>query len=250
MKRNFLKTAALLLALGLMLTMSAPARAADLLIAQAANFMPAMAEIIPAFEAASGIKAEATYASTGKLYAQISNGSPHDLFLAADEKRPNKLFADGLAEKPFVYALGKVVFWSLKQELCNRPWHEAAMDASAIKVAVANTETAPYGTAAMLAMQKTDIWDSMQPKLVFGQSIAQAFQFAQTGAADAGFVAYSSVFTELGRKGCFTPMVEAPPVVQSACLLKSAPHPEAARKFIEFLTSPEVKSIKAKFGYE
>lgn len=250
MKAKFLKIAALLLTLGLVLTVSAPAHAADLLIAQAANFMPAMTEIIPAFESATGIKAEATYASTGKLYAQITNGSPHDMLLAADEAHPEKLFADGLAEKPFVYAQGKVVFWSLKKELCDGPWAKAAVSAGVAKVAVANTETAPYGTAAMLAMQKAGIWDAMQPKLVFGQSIAQTFQFAQTGAADAGFIAYSSVFTDLGRAGCFTPMDEAPPVVQSACVLKSAPHLEAAHKFVEFLASPAVKAIKAKYGYE
>jgi len=236
--------------LALVLCLPLPAAAADLLIAQAANFTPAMQEIIPAFEKATGLTAEATYSSSGKLYAQITNGSPHDVFLSADEKRPAKLFADGQAEKPFVYALGQVVFWSLKPELCNRPWHEAAMAASAAKVSIANTETAPYGTSSMKAMQQVGIWDSMQPKLVFAQNIAQTFQYAHTGAADAGFIAYSAVFTEAGQKGCFTPVDEAPKVVQAACLLKTAPHPEAARKFIEFLGSDTVKAIKAKYGYE
>ncbi|BBD08222.1 molybdate ABC transporter substrate-binding protein [Desulfovibrio ferrophilus] len=241
---------ATILTLTLLLSLPLSARAADLLIAQAANFMPAMQEIIPAFEKATGIKAEATFASTGKLYAQITNGSPHDIFLAADQKRPDKLHVAGLAEKPFVYALGKVVLWSSKPGLCNRPWHEAAMSASASKIAIANTETAPYGTSAMKALQKAGIWDDIQPKLVHGQSIAQAFQYAHTGAADAGFCAYSSVFTEQGRKGCFSVVEEAPRVVQAACLLKNAPHPEAAQKFIKFLSGPEAKAIKTKYGYE
>lgn len=238
------------LILGLVLCLPLPAAAADLLIAQAANFTPAMQEIIPAFTKATGITAEATYSSTGKLYAQITNGSPHDVFLAADQRRPERLFADGLAEKPFVYALGRVVFWSLKPELCNRPWPEAALSATAAKVAIANTETAPYGTSAMKAMQQVGIWDAVGPKLVHAQNIAQTFQYAHTGAADAGFIAFSSVFTPQGAKGCYTVVDEAPSVVQAACLLKNAPHPEAARRFIDFLGTDTVKAIKAKYGYE
>ncbi|WP_461209677.1 molybdate ABC transporter substrate-binding protein [Desulfocurvus sp. DL9XJH121] len=234
----------------LVLALPAPVLAADLLIAQAANFMPAMQEIIPAFEKASGIKAEATYTSTGKLYGQIVNGAPFDIFLAADEKRPAKLFKDGQCEKPFVYALGQVVLWSSKPELCKMPWPEAVLSKTATKVAIANTETAPYGTSSMKAMQTVGIWDKVQDKLVFGQSIAQAFQYAHTGSADAGFCAYSSVFTDEGKKGCYTVVPEAPNVVQAACVLKNAEHKDAAAKFAKFLAGPEVAAIKAKYGYK
>jgi molybdate transport system substrate-binding protein len=94
------------------------------------------------------------------------------------------------------------------------------------------------------------IWDKVQPKLVFGQSISQAFQFASTGSADVGFCAYSSVFTDVGKKGCFTVVDEAPPVIQAACVLKSAPHADAAAKFVKFLASPEVQAMKLKYGYK
>ncbi|MDD4730766.1 MAG: molybdate ABC transporter substrate-binding protein [Desulfovibrio sp.] len=227
-----------------------PASAADLLVAQAANFMPAMKEIIPAFEEQTGLQVDATYTSTGKLYGQIINGAPFDVFLAADERRPAKLFADGQCSEPFVYAKGQIVLWSLKPSLCSGSWQDAAQHADALKVAIANVENAPYGRAAMIAMQKSGIWESMQSKLVFGQNIAQVFQFASTGAADAGFCAYSSVFTEQGQKGCFTEVPEAPDVIQAACILNSAPHPEAAAKFVEFLATPEVAAIKAKYGYK
>ena len=234
----------------LVLSLPLPAAAADLFLAQAANFMPAMQEIIPLFEAQTGLTVEATYASTGKLYGQITNGAPFDMLLAADQKRPDKLFADGLADEPFIYAEGQVVLWTLKKELCDLPWTEAVLAPSVVKVAIANTETAPYGTSSMLALQDAGLWDTVQPKLVFGQSIAQAFQFASSGAADVGFCAYSSVFTDEGKKGCFTLVAEAPPVIQAACVLKSAPHPEAVAEFVKFLASEQVQAIKVKYGYK
>jgi molybdate transport system substrate-binding protein len=239
-----------LLLFAAMLALPLPARAADLFIAQAANFMPAMKEIIPMFEAKTGLSVEATYTSTGKLYGQITNGAPFDLFLAADEKRPAKLFADGQSEEPFVYAKGQVVLWSMNPQLCKGTWQDAVQADAARKLAIANTETAPYGTSAMMALKAAGLWESTQSKLVFGQSIAQAFQFASTGAADAGFCAYSSVFTEAGAKGCFVAVPEAPEVVQAACVLKSAPHPDAAAMFVTFLATPEVAAVKAKYGYK
>ncbi|WP_027720344.1 molybdate ABC transporter substrate-binding protein [Maridesulfovibrio zosterae] len=239
---------ALIIAFLLALPMSA--NAADLLVAQAANFMPAMQEIIPAFKKATGIEVQATYTSTGKLYAQITNGAPFDLFLAADERRPKKLFDAGLAEKPFVYAKGKVVFWSMDKKLAEESWQEAIKSKKLHKVAIANVETAPYGTAAMMALKKEKLWDTVKPELVYAQSIAQTFQFASTGAADAGFCAYSSVFTEVGKKGAFTVVKEAPPVIQAACILKSSKNKAAVEKFVTFLSSPEVISIKKKYGYD
>ncbi|MBI9112908.1 molybdate ABC transporter substrate-binding protein [Maridesulfovibrio ferrireducens] len=240
----------LTLVLTVLLALPVAANAADLLIAQAANFTPAMQEIIPAFKKATGFEVQATYTSTGKLYAQITNGAPFDVFLAADEKRPKKLYAAGLSEKPFVYAKGKVVFWSLKKEIGSTPWHKAVINPDLHKIAIANIETAPYGTAAMKALQKVKLWEKVKPELVYAQSIAQAFQYAATGAADAGFCAYSSVFTTEGRKGTFTVVNEAPPVIQAACILNSSEHKDIAQKFVKFLASPEVKTIKNKYGYE
>ncbi|SKA84713.1 molybdate transport system substrate-binding protein [Paucidesulfovibrio gracilis DSM 16080] len=241
-----------LLALVMLLAIALPlpASAADLLVAQAANFMPAMKEIIPVFEQQTGLEVDATYTSTGKLYGQIVNGAPFDVFLAADQRRPDKLFADGLCSEPFVYAKGQIVLWSLNPQLCKGDWTKAAQHTDAVKVAIANVENAPYGNAAMVAMQKAEIWDAMQSRLVFGQNIAQVFQYASTGAADAGFCAYSSVFTEQGQKGCFVEIPQAPDVIQAACILNSAPHSEAAAKFVEFLATPEVAAIKAKYGYK
>jgi molybdate transport system substrate-binding protein len=236
----------------LVLALALPARAvaADLLIAQAANFTAVMQnEIIPAFEKATGLTVQATYASTGKLYGQIVSGAPFDMLLAADESRPAKLHADGLAQEPFVYARGQVVLWSRDRELCADGWKAALQNPAVKKIAIANTETAPYGTSSMKALQAAGLWEAVQPRLAFGQSITQAFQFAYTGAADVGFVAYSSVFTDEGGQGCHSLVDEAPPVVQAACILTNAPNPEAAARFVEFLASPEVQAFKRQYGY-
>ncbi|MFW5488106.1 MAG: molybdate ABC transporter substrate-binding protein [Desulfovibrio sp.] len=240
----------LALVLAALLLVPATSKAADLLIAQAANFMPAMKEIIPAFQKATGLEVQASYSSTGKLYGQIINDAPFDVFLAADERRPAKLFADGQSEKPFVYARGQIVLWSLDKNNCKKDWKGVLLSPSVKKIAIANTETAPYGTAAMKAMQKANVWEDVQSKLAYGQSIAQVFHFAVTGSADVGFCAYSSVFTDEGKKGCFTVIDNAPLVIQSACVLKKAPHPDAAAKFVKFLSTPEVQAIKNKYGYK
>ena len=244
-----LRTLFALLAL-CMLALPLPAMAADLLIAQAANFTPAMEEIIPAFKAETGLSAEAVYTSTGKLYGQIMNGAPFDIFLAADEKRPAKLFADGQSSEPFVYAKGQVVLFTMKKDLCAKTWDKIIADPSVAKIGIANVETAPYGTSSMKAMQAVGQWDAVQSKLVFGQNITEPFQFATTGAADASFIAFSSTFTKQAADGCFVTVPEAPDVIQSACVLKSAPHPENAAKFVKFLESDTVKAIKAKYGYK
>ncbi len=236
--------------LAVLLLLPATGHAADLLIAQAANFMPAMEEIIPAFKKATGIEVQASYASTGKLYSQITNKAPFDIFLAADEKRPAKLFADGLAQEPFVYARGQIVLWSLDKANCKADWKSVLLSPGVKKIGIANTETAPYGTAAMKAMQAENVWQDVQSKLVYGQSISQVFHFAVTGSADVGFCAYSSVFTDEGKKGCFTVIEKAPLVIQSACVLKDAVHADAATKFVQFLDSPEVQAIKNKYGYK
>lgn len=226
------------------------AYAQDLMIAQAANFMPAMQEILPAFEAATGIKGQAVYTSTGKLYAQIANGAPFDVFLAADQKRPDKLHAEGLANAPFVYAKGKVVLWLPDNAALYTDWKTCVQSPAIQRIAVANPESAPYGTAAVSALNKAALFDTVKERIAYAQSIAQVFQFASSGAADAGFCALSSTLTEQGRKGTTLAVPEAPAVVQAACTLTNAPNPEAAAKFVEFLATPEVAAIKAKYGYE
>jgi molybdate transport system substrate-binding protein len=229
-----------------------PASALDKLhIAVAANFISPFKELTQAFEKQTGIKVEATYASTGQLYTQIVNGAPYDLFLSADQEKPDLLFKEGKAEAPFVYATGRVVLWTMRKDYCQaKNWREIMAAPGLKKVSIANPKTAPYGAAAMEAMNKAGIPANAKEKLVFAQNIAQAFQYAATGSVDAGFCALSAASSAEGRKGCFFPVDEAPPIVQGACLLKRTLQADAAGKFAGFLASPEAQAVNKKYGYK
>jgi molybdate transport system substrate-binding protein len=219
-------------------------------VAVAANFISAFKEMAADFEAKTKIKVEGTFSSTGNLYSQITNGAPYDLFLSADEERPAKLNKDGVADAPFIYAKGQAVLWSANKDFCKaKTWQDALKNEQIKKIAIANTQTAPYGTAAKKALEKVGMWDSLQSRLVNAQDIAQSFQYASTSAVDAGFCAMSATVSDEGKKGCFFVVNEAPEIIQSACLLKRTTNRAAVEKFVEFLSSPAVKEIKVKYGY-
>ncbi|MDD5723173.1 MAG: molybdate ABC transporter substrate-binding protein [Syntrophales bacterium] len=221
-----------------------------LLVAVAANFILPSGELTEMFRDRTGIAVEATYASTGKLYGQIVKGAPYDVFFSADEKRPNLLEEQSLADTPFVYARGQVVVWTVDQALCGAAgWQAVVKNPEVKKIAIANTESAPYGTAAMIALQRAGLWNTLKEKYVFPQSVAQAFQYAETKSADVGFCAYSSALSDTGKGGCFYTVPEAPQIVQAACILKRTENRSAAKKFVTFMGSPEAQKIKEKYGY-
>ncbi len=228
-----------------------PVSAQDKLhVAVAANFISTFQELTQLFEKQTGISLEATYASTGQLYTQIVNGAPYDLFLSADREKPDLLHQGGRADVPFVYASGQAVLWTNRKDLCTlKNWREVMAFPGLKKIAVANPKTAPYGAAAMEALNKTGVIENVQGKLVYAQNIAQAFQYAATGSVDAGFCALSATTSAEGRKGCFFSVDNAPPIVQGACLLKRTAHREAAERFAVFLASPGAVAIKKKYGY-
>jgi molybdate transport system substrate-binding protein len=234
-----------------MLFLAGPALAKEKInVAVAANFITAFQDISRSFVAKTGVSGEATDSSTGQLYAQIMSGAPYDLFLSADEEKPDLLHRAGRAEVPFVYATGHVVLWTIRNDLCSvANWREVLAKPGLKKIAVANPKTAPYGAASMTALKNTNILENVQERLVFAQNIAQAFQYAATGSVDVGFIALSSALSEEGRKGCFYSVDEAPPIVQSACLLKRTTRQKAAGEFIRFLSSDEANAIKREYGY-
>lgn len=234
------------------LFLSLPAFAQEKITAGvAANYIQTFKELSAAFEAKTGIKVEATFTSSGTLYSQVTNGAPYDIFLSADEERPARLYKEGFVEKPFTYATGQVILWSAKKDFCKaKDWTLAIKNESIKKIAIANPETAPYGMAALKALQKTGLYDSLKPKIVNSQDIAQAFQYASTEAVDAAFCAFSAFYSEKGRAGCYYKIKEAPGIVQSACVLKSSKNSKSAQKFAAFLVSKEAFKIKEKYGYK
>ncbi len=241
----------LLILLYVLMGSAFPAVAAEkLTVAVAANFILPSGEIVALFQERTGITVEPTYSSTGKLYGQIVQGAPYDVFLSADEARPAQLKEQGLADEPFVYARGQVVLWTAKKSLHGAAdWQSVVKNPETRKIAIANTESAPYGTAAMTALEAAGLWEALKEKYVFPQTVAQAFQYALTESADAGFCAYSSALSDKAKGGFFYQVPEAPPIVQAACVLKRTENRPAAEKFAAFLDSPEAKKIKEKFGY-
>ena len=223
-----------------------------LILGVAANFILPFNDIARVFEQKTSIRLNPIFTSTGSLYAQIRNGAPYDLFLAADQIHPALLHKEGLAEKPFIYARGKVVLWTSKQELCSaaHTWQDAVVSSIVERIGNANPETAPYGAAGIEALKREGLWSVIRKKLVYGQSVAQAFQYAHSQAVDASFCALSSALSPKGREGCRFMVPEAPDVIQAACVMKRGRGNAAVRKFARFLISAEVAEIKMKHGYQ
>ena len=216
----------------------------------AANYIPVFNELSQSFKKKTGVKIEATFTSSGNVYNQIINGAPYDLFLSAHEERPDRLHKEGLSYKPFIYARGRVILWSAKNDLCNsKDWRIALEGKNIKKIAIANPETAPYGLAAKKALRKAGLWDLLNPKIVYSQDITQAFQYASTGAVDAGFCALSALYSKQGQAGCHYTIEEAPLIIQSACVLKRTKNRTVIEKFVAFLNSTEGVKIKEKYGY-
>ncbi|MEE9910220.1 MAG: molybdate ABC transporter substrate-binding protein [Deltaproteobacteria bacterium] len=247
-KKQFL----LLLLILSVLTMPLPVLAQDKIsVAVAANFISAFREIAADFEEKTGVKVEATFASTGSLYNQIKNGAPYDMFLSADEQRPDLLQKEGLTDGTIIYARGRVILWSAGKDFCKAAaWRDAVKNERIKKIAIANPLTAPYGAAAKSALQKAGLWDALQSKLVNAQDIAQSFQYAHTSAVDAGFCALSVLGSFQGKSGCFYDVPEAPDIVQAACVLRNAKNKENAELFAVYLLCEHASKVKKKYGYK
>lgn len=235
----------------LLVAWTLPASAGEVSVAVAANFTDAARDIVPLFERATGNTVKVSFGSTGKLYSQIENGAPFEVFLAADTKRPAKAEATGLAVpgSRFTYALGKIWLWSAK----SGAWHDPESwlkQAKFAHLAIANPKTAPYGLAAEQSMQHLGIWAALQPKLVRGDSIAQTFQFVATGNADVGFVAGSQVKAWKGAGSAWeVPQADYAPIEQQAVLLTRGSKSKAARAFMAFLKSDAARAVIHGYGY-
>ncbi|MGO2133907.1 molybdate ABC transporter substrate-binding protein [Marinobacter sp.] len=237
----------------LLLAFSSITHAADVRIAVAANFTDTTRDLIAAFGKATGLEAVASYGSTGKLYAQIDNGAPFDVFLAADSRRPELLEENGqgVADTRFTYARGKLALWSPEPGTFEDPkvWLKSGGFA---RLAIANPKTAPYGLAAQEVLTELNLWESLQDRLVRGDSIAQTFQFVATENAQSGFVALSQVRAWDEKNGSLwlIPQSYYSPINQQAILLSRSEDNEAARQWLEFLRGDNARAIIENYGYE
>ena len=225
------------------------ARAAEINVAVAANFTDAAKEIGSAWEKKTGNKAVFSFGATGQLFTQISQGAPFDIFLSADQTTATKAGAEGLAvpSTQFTYAVGKLVLYSKNKDLVKGD--QTLKDAKFEKVAIAAPNAAPYGAAAVETMKALGVYQQIQPKLVQGISIVQAFQFVDTGNAEIGFVALSQVVASNEGSRWIVSSNLYSPINQDAILLKKGEANPVAKDFIAFLKGPEAVQVKEKYGY-
>ena len=225
------------------------ARAGTTNIAVAANFTDAAKEIASAFKAKSGHEAILSFGASGQIYTQIQQSAPYKVFLSADDERPKKLAEEGLAIQGsrFTYAIGKLVLWSKDQDLIKG---EATLKANAFsRLSIANPSAAPYGAAAIEVLEALNLYGTIKTKIVMGNTIAQAFQFIETGNAEIGFVSLSQITDNKAGSRWMVPQSLYTPIRQDAILLKNGETDDASREFISFLKGPEARAIIEKYGY-
>jgi len=240
---------ALVTAAGLMCAAFGAAHAAQTNVAVAANFTEAAKEIAAAFRQKTGHEAVLSFGASGQFYTQITQGAPFQVLLSADGARPKKLVEDGLAvpDSRFTYAIGKLVLWSKSPGVVKGV--ETLRAASFAKLSICNPGAAPYGAAAVETMRALNLYETLQPKLVEGATITQAYQFVETGNAEVGFVALSQLRGSDAGSRWIVPQDLYSPIRQDAVLLKGGAGNEAASAFIGFLRGPESRSIIEKYGY-
>lgn len=228
---------------------AAPLAAAEANVAVAANFTQVATDIAAAFEQQTGDHVNLSFGATGTLYTQISQGAPFDVLLSADDKRTRSAIKEGfgVAGTEFTYAVGKVVLYSPAIDVTDGA---AVLQAGAFQhLAVANPKTAPYGTAAMAALDTLGLATVVAPKIVTGENITQTLQFVASGNAELGFVALSQVIGKPASQVWMVPDTDYPPVRQNAVLLSHGSANQAARDFLDFVRSDTAAALIAAAGY-
>lgn len=228
----------------------------ELTIAAAADLQFALFDLGARFQKGSGTKVTLLYGSSGNFAQQIQNGAPFDIFFSANLDYPKQLEASGLTEPGtfYQYAQGKLVLWAPNESKLDLALGlKALLDPAVKKIAIANPQHAPYGKAAVAAMQQEKIYDRLKDKLVLGENISQTASFVTSGAADAGLVALSLALSpnmkEHGRYA-EVPASDYPAIEQACVVLRSAKNKEAARKFLEFVKTSTAKEILRTYGFE
>ena len=241
-------------ALLLLAMLAGQANAGEVNAAVAANFTVPAQQIAMLFEKETGHTVTLSFASSGKFYSQIKAGAPFDVLLAADEKNPELLEKEGLtvAGTRFVYALGKLVLWSARPGMVDSQGAVLAKGGYN-KLAYAEPKLAPYGLAAEETLKKMNLWDAVRSKLVTGESITQAYQFAASGNAELAFIALSQISKDgkvTAGSWWLVPSEMYTPIKQGAVLLSAAKDKVAAQAFLTFLKSEKAAAIIRSFGYD
>jgi molybdate transport system substrate-binding protein len=238
-----------------LLVFACSARAQTLRVAAAADLQFAMRELGGQFEKKTGTKLAVTYGSSGNFRAQIENGAPFDLFFSADSEYPQQLIASGAADAQSltIYAQGHLVLWAPGSEKLNvvENGFDVLKDPKVTRIAIANPEHAPYGKAAVAALQKAGWYEQVKGKLVYGENISQTAQFVQSGSAQVGLIALSLTFAESMKGGDLwdIPANLYPTMRQAAVIVAKSPNKTAAKAFLDFVKSNEGRKILSNYGF-
>ena len=247
------KLGGFLMLLGFVFASITSAVAGEVKVAVAANFIEPMKEIAANFEKTGDYKVVLSSGSTGKFYAQIKNGAPFDMLLAADDETPAKLEEEGLSVKghKFTYAIGKLALWSAQDNFVDNEGNVLKTQKFE-HLAVASPKLAPYGLAAYETMTKLGLLETLTPKFVQGENIGQTYQFVVSGNAELGFVALSQIFKDGKLKSGSAWIVPSDlynAIKQDAVLLNTGKDNATAKALMEYLKSDEAHKVMSAYGY-
>lgn len=229
-----------------------PASNVTLTVAAAADLIPAFEEIAPRFTAQTGITVVYNFGSTGQLTQQIAQGAPVDVFAAANQAFIEELNTEGLVipDTIALYAVGRLTLWTRTDSPFTFASVADLTQPSVARIAIANPEHAPYGIAAREALQTAGLWDTLQPKLILGENIAQTIQYAETGNVDVALVALSlSIAAGDTGKWVLVPEELHTPLKQALAVVHSTKHEAEARQFAQFVNSPEGREVMRRYGF-
>jgi molybdate transport system substrate-binding protein len=229
--------------------------AEEITIAAASDLNFAFKEIVAEYEKTTGNHVKLTLGSSGNFYAQIQNGAPFDLYFSADITYPRKLEEAGLTVPGsfYQYAVGRIVMWTGNESRIDvTRGFEALRDPTVKKIAIANPKHAPYGRAAVAAMEHAQVYDHVKDKLVLGENISQAAQFVESGAADVGIIALSlALAPPMQAAGHYweIPADAHPPIEQGAVILMGGKNQESAKAFLSFIQGAEGQTMMKRYGF-
>lgn len=222
-------------------------RETHLKVATSANMEFALREIVHQFSLENEVEVDLIIGSSGKLSAQIEQGAPFDLFVAANQDYPRALYEKGLVSEPVTYAKGQLILWNLSDSVITLSdlWSDRI-----VRIGIPNPEIAPYGEAAMQILKGQAGFDQLEKKLVYAESVSQANHFVASGAVDVSFTAYSVVFNANLQEGNYFVLVPFySPILQDLCLIKETKNQDLAEKLSAYILSEKGKSVLEKHGY-
>jgi molybdate transport system substrate-binding protein len=225
-------------------------------VASAADLSAALQEVAANYKKRTGVEVKLSFGASGALTQQIQNGAPFDIFFSADMDYPRQLIASGLAESAtlYRYAVGRLVLWVPKDSPLEveRKGIEVLLDLAVKKISIANPQHAPYGRAAVAALNHYGLYEKVADRLVLGENVSQAAQFVESGNAQAGFVALAhAVAPAMQGKGKYwmVPAEAYPPLDQGVVLISASAHKPDAGAFLEYVKTAEVASVLRRYGF-